>query len=107
MRSLGAANGPATALRAPGKPVPRQGGGGMLVLTRKVHQSIMIGDDVELSVQSITGDKVSIGIQAPRNIPVYRNELYLEIQQQKLAAGTSGRAEVNEALERLSAHNSR
>jgi carbon storage regulator len=78
----------------------------MLVLTRKVHQSIMIGDDVEVSVQSIMGDKVRIGIHAPRSIPVHRKEIYLEIQE-KLAAGTSVRAEVNEALERLSADNSR
>jgi carbon storage regulator len=79
----------------------------MLVLTRKVHQSIMIGDDVEVSLQSIMGDKVRIGIHAPRDIPVHRKEIYLEIQQEKLAAGMSVRAEVNEALARLSAHNSR
>ena len=75
----------------------------MLVLTRKVHQSIMIGNDVEVSVQSIVGEKVRIGFQAPREIPVYRKEIYLEMQQHRLAAESSGRAEVNEALARLSA----
>ena len=70
----------------------------MLVLTRKSNQSIMIGDEIEVSVLSIMGEKVRIGIQAPRNIPVFRKEVYLEIQQEK-AAGS--RAEVDEALESL------
>jgi carbon storage regulator len=59
----------------------------------------MIGDDIEVSVLSIMGEKVRIGIQAPRTIPVFRKEVYLEIQQEK-AAGS--RAEVDEALENLS-----
>ena len=71
----------------------------MLVLTRKSNQSIMIGDDIEVSVLSIMGEKVRIGIQAPRSIPVFRKEVYLEIQQEKAAGG---RAEVEEALENLS-----
>ncbi len=58
----------------------------------------MIGDDIEVSVLSIMGEKVRIGIQAPRNIPVFRKEVYLEIQQEK-AAGT--RDEVEKALENL------
>jgi carbon storage regulator len=70
----------------------------MLVLTRKSNQSIMIGDDIEVSVLSIRGEKVRVGIQAPRNIPVFRKEVYLEIQQEK--AGSS-RAEVDKALENL------
>ncbi len=52
----------------------------MLVLTRKSNQSIMIGDDIEVSVLAIIGEKVRIGIQAPRDIPVFRKEVYLEIQ---------------------------
>jgi len=79
----------------------------MLVLTRKATQSIMIGDDVELWLLSIMGDKVRLGIQAPREIPVFRKEIYLEIQQQNFATGTSARAEVDDALTRLSARNSR
>jgi carbon storage regulator len=58
----------------------------------------MIGDDIEVSVLSIMGEKVRIGIQAPRNIPVFRKEVYLEIQQEK-AAGS--RDEVEKALENL------
>jgi carbon storage regulator len=71
----------------------------MLVLTRKSNQSIMIGDDIEVSVLSIMGEKVRIGIQAPRSIPVFRKEVYLEIQQEKAAQGT--REEVDSALEEL------
>jgi carbon storage regulator len=74
----------------------------MLVLTRKRDESIMIGDDIEVSVLSITGEKVRVGIQAPRDIPVHRKEVYLEIQQERLEHGTSAREEVNEALKRLS-----
>jgi carbon storage regulator len=71
----------------------------LLVLTRKSNQSIMIGDDIEVSVLSIMGEKVRIGIQAPRTIPVFRKEVYLEIQQEKAAGG---RDEVEKALENLS-----
>ena len=75
----------------------------MLVLTRKSNQSVMIGDDIEVTVLSIIGEKVRIGIQAPREIPVFRKEVYLEIQQQNVAARASAQAEVNDALKRLSA----
>jgi carbon storage regulator len=51
----------------------------MLVLTRKLRQSIMIGHDVEISVLAVSGDKVRLGISAPRSIPVFRREIYVEI----------------------------
>ena len=73
----------------------------MLVLTRKSNQSIMIGDDIEVTVLSITGEKVRIGIQAPRDIPVFREEVYLEIQQERGGDVGDTREEVNEALDRL------
>jgi carbon storage regulator len=58
----------------------------MLVLTRKSNQSIMIGDEIEVSVLSVMGEKVRIGIQAPQQIPVFRKEIYLEIHRE---AGSS------------------
>jgi carbon storage regulator len=74
----------------------------MLVLTRKSNQSIMIGDDIEVSVLAIMGEKLRIGIQAPREIPVFRKEVYLEIQQERLAAsGKDDRVEVEAALGEL------
>ncbi len=95
----------------------------MLVLTRKSNQSIMIGDDVEISVLSVMGEKVRIGIRAPRSIPVFRKEVYLEIQDERsreaqpaesegadpeAAANperraSSGRAQVDAALRELGA----
>ena len=71
----------------------------MLVLTRKGNQSIMIGDDIEISVLAIMGEKVRIGIEAPRSIPVFRKEVYVEIQRDRAAADDS--AGVDEALDRL------
>jgi carbon storage regulator len=47
----------------------------MLVLTRKTNQSIKIGDDIEITVLSVSGDKVRIGIEAPRDISVFRREV--------------------------------
>jgi carbon storage regulator len=63
----------------------------------------MIGDDIEVSVLSIMGEKVRIGIQAPRDIPVFRKEVYLEIQQEraKEMASSNVRAEVDQALRKL------
>ena len=52
----------------------------MLVLTRKCSQSIVIGEDIEVSVLAITGDKVRIGIEAPRAVRVLRREIYVDKQ---------------------------
>ncbi len=73
----------------------------MLVLTRKSNQSIMIGDDIEVSVLAIMGEKVRIGIQAPRDIPVFRKEVYLEIQQERVGTSKGVREEVDAALHGL------
>ena len=71
----------------------------MLVLTRKSNQSIMIGDDIEVSVLAIMGEKVRIDIEAPRSIPVFRKEAYLEIRRDD--ASEESVKEVDAALERL------
>jgi carbon storage regulator len=67
----------------------------MLVLTRKSNQSIMIGDDIEVSVLAIMGEKVRIGIQAPRDVPVFRKEVYLEIQDEQPNQAKDARDEVD------------
>lgn len=70
----------------------------MLVLTRKANQSIMIGDHIEVSVLSVLGEKVRLGIQAPRDVPVFRKEVFLEIQAQNLEAAESSRESLDQAL---------
>jgi len=53
----------------------------MLILTRLPTQAIFIGDDIEVVVLSVNGNQVRIGIEAPRDIPVHREEIYRQIQQ--------------------------
>lgn len=60
----------------------------MLVLSRHVEETIMIGDDVEIMVVGIRGDKVKLGIKAPANIAVHRREIYERIQQEAQKAGS-------------------
>jgi carbon storage regulator len=55
----------------------------MLVLSRQRNESIMIGDDVEITIVDVRGDKVRLGITAPKTISVHRKEVYNAIQQEK------------------------
>lgn len=55
----------------------------MLVLSRKPNQSIMIGDDVRVIVVGFEGDQVRLGIEAPRNVPVNRFEIYEELRRKR------------------------
>jgi carbon storage regulator len=73
----------------------------VLVLTRKGNQSIMIGDEIEISVLAIMGEKVRIGIEAPRSIPVFRKEVYVEIQRDRQIEASEAVEAVDEALNRL------
>jgi carbon storage regulator len=73
----------------------------VLVLTRKSNQSIMIGDDIEISVLAVMGEKVRIGIEAPRSVPVFRREVYVEIQEDR--DDTDEQEEVDRALQELRA----
>jgi carbon storage regulator len=61
----------------------------MLVLSRKLNQAIMIGDDVRIVVVSVDRDQVKLGIEAPRTIAVHRSEIYDEIQRQNREAAAS------------------
>ena len=58
----------------------------MLVLTRAINESIMIGDDIEITIVDVKGEKVRIGIKAPQRIPVHRREVYLAIRQANIEA---------------------
>lgn len=61
----------------------------MLVLSRKVGERVIIGDDVELVVLSIEGDQIKLGIEAPRHVQIFRKEVYLAIQQSNREAAQS------------------
>ena len=61
----------------------------MLILTRKTGESIMIGDTIEIQVVELKGDQVKIGINAPKNIKLYRKEVYEAIHNENLAAAQS------------------
>jgi len=53
----------------------------MLVLTRKLNESIQIGDNIEITVLSVQGDQIKLGIKAPKDIEVHRKEVYMSIQE--------------------------
>lgn len=72
----------------------------MLVLTRKPNQSIMIGDDIEVSVLSVVGEKVRIGIHAPQRVPVFRTEIYVELQRER-QPDEDAHTQVSDALDQL------
>ncbi len=58
----------------------------MLVLSRRKDETIMIGDDVEITIVDVKGDTVRIGINAPREVPVHRKEIYEAIQRENISA---------------------
>ena len=57
----------------------------MLILTRRIGETLMVGDDVTVTVLGIKGTQVRIGVNAPRVVPVHREEIYQRIQREKLA----------------------
>jgi carbon storage regulator len=67
----------------------RKGRINMLALSRKIGESIMIGNEIEISVLEIKGDQVKLGISAPKSIPVYRREIYVQIQDANKEAAES------------------
>lgn len=61
----------------------------MLVLTRKLNESIMVGDDVKITIVDVKGDQVKLGITAPRQVAVHREEVYREIRKENQLAADS------------------
>ena len=58
----------------------------MLALSRKKNEAIVINNDIEITVLEVKGDQVKIGITAPKEVPIYRKEVYLQIQEANKAA---------------------
>jgi carbon storage regulator len=73
----------------------------VLILTRKVNESIQIGDDIEITVISIGNDQVKIGINAPKHIEVHRKEIYLAIQAENNQASLSSKALLHKLSEQM------
>ena len=70
----------------------------MLALTRKKGESLVVNNNIEITVLEIRGDQIKIGISAPKNVPVYQKEVYLQIQKENEA---SLKADGLEALKNL------
>lgn len=62
----------------------------MLILTRRVGETLMIGDDVAITVLGVKGNQVRVGINAPKEVPVHREEIYLRIKNEEENATGSG-----------------
>lgn len=73
----------------------------MLVLSRTRDETIMIGDDVEITVVDIRGDKVRLGINAPTSIPVHRKEVYEAIKRENQQAACLGAEQVSDVTKSL------
>lgn len=66
----------------------------MLILTRKLNESIIIGDDVVVTIVEIEKGHVRLGVKAPKDIPVHRKEIYERIQEENIKAATSKKTEL-------------
>lgn len=62
----------------------------MLALSRKLNESIVVGNDIEITILEVKGEQVKIGINAPKTVPVYRKELYTQIQESNKEAANAG-----------------
>lgn len=71
----------------------------MLVLSRRKGESIIIQDDIEITVLGVDGDNVRLGIKAPRNVDVFRKEVYLSIQEANLESAQQSSVDIGELLE--------
>lgn len=60
----------------------------MLILTRRIGETLIIGDDVNITVLGVKGNQVRLGINAPKDVSVHREEIYLRIQQEKESSDT-------------------
>ena len=72
----------------------------MLVLTRKTNESIKIGEDIEITILSINGDQIKLGINAPKDVEIHRKEIYLSIQEANSEAAAVSTNVLNEIMKK-------
>jgi carbon storage regulator len=73
----------------------------MLILSRKLKESIMVGDNIEISISGIEGDQVKLAISAPKHIDIHRKEIYLSIKEENKQAAM-GSGDIAEFLKKMS-----
>ena len=73
----------------------------MLVLSRKTGQSIVINENIELSILEVQGDQIKIGIKAPKSVKIYRKEIFVEIQEENKKAATTNVSGVSDVLAKI------
>jgi carbon storage regulator len=73
----------------------------VLILTRRVGENVIIGDDIVISVIEVRGDAVRIGINAPRDVAVHREEVWLQLQDANRSAASSSETAVSAAVDEL------
>jgi carbon storage regulator len=73
----------------------------VLILTRRIGENVIVGDDIVISIVDVRGDSVRIGIQAPKSVTVHRKEVWLELQAANSAAAASSDDAVNAVVESL------
>ncbi|WP_054957463.1 carbon storage regulator CsrA [Paenibacillus dakarensis] len=73
----------------------------MLVLSRKVGESIVIQDQIEVTVLGVEGDNVRVGISAPKDVDIFRKEVYLAIQQSNRESAAPTQANLNALMKRM------
>lgn len=71
----------------------------MLALSRRTNESIMLGNDIEISILEIRGDQVKLGIKAPKSVPIFRKEIFLQIEEENRNAVAQEQS--REAIEEL------
>lgn len=73
----------------------------MLVLTRKLNESVIIGDDIAVTVLAVEGEQVKLGITAPKQLSVHRQEVYEQIKRENLEAARSSATDISSVLKFL------
>lgn len=73
----------------------------MLVLTRKKDQSIVINDNIEITILEVQGDQVRVGIKAPKSVSIHRKEIFLEIQEENKKAAQTGNISLDDIMKKI------